>query len=133
LSKNGTLSFGRRLVLGASVIAVCTAAAAQQANAPGTDAGGGAVPYSSLSPTADVAALRVVMAAARVGDVAGARAAIAGMTDPLARKVGLWALADTSADSLGFAELNEARRDMAGWPRESRRRPPKAPWPWRRL
>jgi soluble lytic murein transglycosylase len=119
LNKNGTLSLGRRLALGASVVAVCTAAAAQQAATPGP--GSGPVPYTSLTPTSDVAGIRAVMAAARVGDIAAGRAAINAMSDPLARKIGLWALADTSADSLSFSEIDQARREMAGWPRESRR------------
>ena len=38
------------------------------------------------------------------------------LSDPLARKIALWALIDTNADGISYAELEAARRDLAGWP-----------------
>jgi soluble lytic murein transglycosylase len=68
----------------------------------------------------DVLLLRRAIECARHGDVNGARAARAGLTDPLAKKVASWTLADSDSDSLGFFELDAARRDLADWPRASR-------------
>jgi soluble lytic murein transglycosylase len=65
--------------------------------------------------------VKSALGAARRGDVNATRTAIASMTDPLARKIGTWALADTSGGSLSFFELDQARRDLAGWPRGARR------------
>ncbi len=109
----------RRLAVAGAVIAVCTAADAQQAYTPG--AGAGPVAYLSMGSQGDVANLRTALTAAKAGDVAGGRIAMASIQDPLARKVALWALVDANADSLGFSELDEARRGMAAWPREGRR------------
>lgn len=117
----GKFSIGKRLMLGGGVIALCTAAAAQQANAPGAMTPAAPIAYASLTPSTDVANLRQVMEAARTGNVTAGRTAMNAMSDPLARKVALWALADTSAGSLTFNEIDYARREMAGWPRESRR------------
>ncbi len=58
---------------------------------------------------------------ARHGSVNGAREAIAGLSDPLARKTATWALVDSNADSVGFSEVDNARRELAGWPRGARR------------
>ena len=38
------------------------------------------------------------------------------LSDPLARKIALWALVETSPDGMSYAELDGARRDLAGWP-----------------
>jgi soluble lytic murein transglycosylase len=73
-----------------------------------------------LSPT-DAATLGSALGAARRGDVTNARAAIAALTDPVARKLATWALVDAAADSLSFFEVDQARRDLAGWPRGARR------------
>ena len=73
-----------------------------------------------LSQT-DAATLGSALGAARRGDVTNARAAIAALTDPVARKLATWALVDAAADSLSFFEVDQARRDLAGWPRGARR------------
>ena len=69
----------------------------------------------------DNQALTTALAAARRGDVNGARLAISGIGEPTARKIGTWALMDTSAASMSFFEIDQARRDLAGWPRAGRR------------
>ncbi len=38
------------------------------------------------------------------------------LSDPLARKIALWALVETNPDGMSYAELDGARRDLAGWP-----------------
>ncbi|MGA0600593.1 lytic transglycosylase domain-containing protein [Caulobacter sp. KR2-114] len=55
------------------------------------------------------------------GGAGGVRAAMEAITDPLARKIALWALADSAPDTLSFSEADAARRDLAGWPRAARR------------
>jgi soluble lytic murein transglycosylase len=74
----------------------------------------------SLSPT-DSATLSTALASAKRGDITNARAAIASLSDPVAKKLATWALVDSAADSLSFFEVDQARRDLAGWPRGARR------------
>jgi soluble lytic murein transglycosylase len=61
------------------------------------------------------------MAAAKRGDVSGARMAMDSLQDPLAKKIAQWALVDSNAESMSFFELDAARRDLSGWPRGARR------------
>ena len=49
------------------------------------------------------------LASARRGDVTGARSAVAGLSDRVARKTITWALVDASSGSLSFYELDAAR------------------------
>jgi soluble lytic murein transglycosylase len=120
----------------ASLVLLATVAEAQQAPTQAPAAQGPA-PYGSPRPIeltqtppsayrqnlgqADAAALNSALASAKRGDVASARAAIAMLRDPIAKKVATWALVDSAADSLSFFELDQARRDLAGWPRAARR------------
>lgn len=69
----------------------------------------------------DQAWLGQALAAARRGDVMSARAAIANLADPIARKAATWALVDLNAESLSFYEVDAARRDLVGFPRPGRR------------
>ena len=69
----------------------------------------------------DAANLQTALAAAKRGDVSGARAAMDSLQDPIARKIAQWALVDSNAEALSFFELDAARRDLAGWPRAARR------------
>ena len=71
--------------------------------------------------SADQAALKDGLAAARRADVAGARAAIARLSHPVARKLVTWALVDANAEALSFYEVDAARRDLVGFPRPGRR------------
>ncbi|MET0273440.1 MAG: lytic transglycosylase domain-containing protein, partial [Phenylobacterium sp.] len=70
---------------------------------------------------ADLGAFRQAVDSGRRGDVAGARVAITGIGDSLARKTATWVLVDANADSLSFFELDTERSELAGWPRDSRR------------
>jgi soluble lytic murein transglycosylase len=79
-------------------------------------------PHASHPLTAsDQALFRQAVESARRGDVNGARGAIGGIGDSLARKTATWMLVDTVPDALGFYEVDNARRDLAGWPRANRR------------
>lgn len=78
-----------------------------------------AVP-STLSDT-DAANLQTALAAAKRGDVSGARMAMDSLQDPIAKKIAQWQLVDNNAEALSFFELDAARRDLAGWPRGARR------------
>jgi soluble lytic murein transglycosylase len=73
-----------------------------------------------LSP-ADFENFRQAVDSARRGDVNGARAAIALISDRAARKTATWVLADQNGDSLGFYEADRARRELMAWPRPGRR------------
>jgi soluble lytic murein transglycosylase len=75
---------------------------------------------ASLSDT-DAANLQTALAAAKRGDVSGARMAMDSLQDPVARKIAQWAMVDSNAEALSFFELDAARRDLAGWPRGARR------------
>ncbi len=80
-------------------------------------------PHDASHPLSDRDAtlFRQAIDAARHANPNGARDAIAGMSDSLARKTATWVLVDTNADSLGFYDVDNARRDLAGWPRPGRR------------
>ncbi|MEO8925523.1 MAG: lytic transglycosylase domain-containing protein, partial [Caulobacteraceae bacterium] len=87
---------------------------------PSPFAQSGAAYGQSLSPS-DAQNLLTALAAARQGDGGRIRASMAGLYDPLARKIALWALADAGPDSLSDAEANQVRLDLAGWPSPDRR------------
>ncbi|HEX8232632.1 MAG TPA: lytic transglycosylase domain-containing protein [Caulobacteraceae bacterium] len=59
--------------------------------------------------------------AARSGNVEQARAVASSQSDPIARKLVLWAIADQPGARLSFSDANQARTELAGWPRENRR------------
>lgn len=118
-------------LVGAAILVATTVARAQPADPigdllispppPGSDKP--AARQSVLRPLSpdDQAQFARAIAAARRGDVSGARSAIGSLSDPVARKAAIWALVDTSAESLGFYEVDQARRELAGFPRASRR------------
>ncbi|MGI9169079.1 MAG: lytic transglycosylase domain-containing protein, partial [Caulobacteraceae bacterium] len=68
---------------------------------------------------ADAEGLRLFMAASKQGDPGPIRAAMAGLYDPLARKLALWTLADMGV--MNDLEAEAARRDLGDWPRADRR------------
>jgi soluble lytic murein transglycosylase len=76
------------------------------------------VPYQQLN---DMQSVSVALSAARSGDGSRMQSIIASTSDPLARKVALWALADAAPDTMTWAQADEARRELADWPRPSRR------------
>ena len=65
--------------------------------------------------------LRRGVAAAKAGDFSGAQLAQTSISNPVARKIVLWAIIDTMPDRLSFAQLDQARSDLAGWPRKNGR------------
>lgn len=69
----------------------------------------------------DATLFRVAIDAAKRGNINGAREAIAGMGDVLARKTATWVLVDSAGDMVGFYDVDNARRELAGWPRAGRR------------
>jgi soluble lytic murein transglycosylase len=122
----------KAFAIGASILLMSPMARAQPANpldpAPTTNL---PAPYQmARAPSlgshrplsaADSQSLNLVLEAIRRGDVSGARTALPMISDPLARKIGTWALADSAGDTLSFFEAEQARRNLAGWPRASRR------------
>jgi soluble lytic murein transglycosylase len=70
----------------------------------------------------DTALFRQGLTAARARDIPGARAAMAQISDPAARKLVEWALLDTSADRMTWGELADVQERFAGWPRSDSRR-----------
>ncbi|HEY5409479.1 MAG TPA: lytic transglycosylase domain-containing protein, partial [Caulobacteraceae bacterium] len=97
-----------------------------QVNPSSSDGSAAAVQTPSLgyqpSPSADqTATLREALKAGQTGDVGRADSLRAGLSDPVARKLVLWAMADSAGERMTFSELDQARRDLWGWPRASRR------------
>jgi soluble lytic murein transglycosylase len=73
-----------------------------------------------LSPS-DAQLLGEALEASRLGEAPRIRTLAAQISDPLARKVALWALIETNPEGMSYAELDGARRDLAGWPDAARR------------
>ena len=117
-------SIGRGLLALTSVALITSIADAQPVGAP---AGQGPQPYAQFPQVAttgtlsdaDRDALSIAISDARRGQ--GAAAVSASITDPVARKIALWAAIDADGEQLSFFQLDQARRDLAGWPRETRR------------
>jgi soluble lytic murein transglycosylase len=66
-------------------------------------------------------ALGQVLEAARLGDAPRIRTLMDQFSNPLARKIALWALIEANPDGMSYAELDGARRELAGWPAQSKR------------
>ena len=113
----------RRALLSAS----CALAAAALAAAGGAMAQNGAqvetYQYSVRQPLSDSdsRALGQVLEAARLGEASRIRALMDDLSNPLARKIALWALIEANPDGMSYAELDGARRDLAGWPGADKR------------
>lgn len=119
----------RRILLGgACIVAVVGAADAQTtsgyatsyASQPGLITTPPTAVPGALSDT-DSANLQSALAAAKRGDISGARMAMDSLQDPIAKKIAQWQLVDSNAEAMSFFELDAARRDLAGWPRGARR------------
>jgi soluble lytic murein transglycosylase len=122
----------RKALLGAvAVLALTSVAAAQPVDSPAPRSQPAAAPppevrtpptatYRPLSDS-EVQTLRRALEAARRSDIPGAQSAIAALSDPVAKKIGMWALTDVAAESLSFFEVERARGDLSGWPRGQRR------------
>jgi soluble lytic murein transglycosylase len=91
------------------------------------------VPYASLGGVAahdtvvpsygsEAAKLHDAVEAAKVGDVNRAMALKGALQDPLAQRVGQWAILDNAATMVSFPDLRAADLDLSGWPRATRRR-----------
>jgi soluble lytic murein transglycosylase len=80
-----------------------------------------ASPYRQPLSSSDAANLRTALEAARRADAETIRSARAAISDPLARKIALWALADGAIDRLSFYEIDSARKELAGFPRHAKR------------
>jgi soluble lytic murein transglycosylase len=105
--------------MGAALMTVSLAAAAPYATAPLVTTPQAAY-GQSLSPS-DTQGVTAALLAARSGNGDAIRAAMAGLDDPVARKIALYALSETAPDSLSYLEADNARRDLAGWPQAARR------------
>lgn len=110
----------RRLLLGpALALAASAAGGALASDSPALQTPQYAV-HRPLSAS-DSDALGHALQAAKYGDPGPIRRALDQISDPLARKIALWALIDTNPVGLSYAELDGARRDLAGWPGASKR------------
>ena len=70
----------------------------------------------------DQATLKQIITSAKAKSFANAEQLRLSLEDPLARKIGLWAILNNDGgDIYGFAALDAARRDLWGWPREQKR------------
>jgi soluble lytic murein transglycosylase len=118
----------RRILLGGACIVTVVGAADAQTTAAYAPAQA-APSLITTPPTAvstalsdtDSANLQTALAAAKRGDVSGARMAMDSLQDPIAKKIAQWQLVDSNAEALSFFELDAARRDLSGWPRGARR------------
>jgi soluble lytic murein transglycosylase len=74
--------------------------------------------YSLRQPLgdSDSRALTQVLEAARLGDAPRIRTLMDNFSNPLARKIAMWALIEANPDGMSYAEMDGARRDLAGWP-----------------
>lgn len=121
------------LLAGCAILVATTVARAQSADPIGDLLGGTQLPaapqpYVVLRQTVarplsstDQVLFAQGLAAAKRGDVAGAKSAISSLSDPVARKVVTWAMVDVSSNLLGFYDLDAARRDLDGFPRGAKR------------
>jgi len=105
------------LAIGAAAL-VAGIAGAQTLNAPPAQA--------TMAPPADAAvsatsSVQAILQAARSGDGNRARTLMDGQSDPVVRRIGLWAMADAAPDYLTWDEADRARRELKDWPRPSRR------------
>ena len=122
-------SIVRRACWGAACIVLVGGADAQTASQVISSQFSGGPAAVQAPPTArraalsdqESATLREALDAAQGGNIDRARVLQASLTDPVARKLVLWAMADSAADRLSFFELDQARRDLWGWPRPMRR------------
>jgi soluble lytic murein transglycosylase len=120
-------SIGRGLLALTSVALITSIADAQPVGAPTAAPGQASQPYAQFPQVAtagalsdaDRDALSIAISDARRGQ--GAAAVAAQISDPVARKIALWAAIDADGEQLSFFQLDQARRDLAGWPRETRR------------
>jgi len=122
------------LLAGCAILVATTVARAQPVDAigdllnPSAQLPSSPQPYARAAQTvarplssSDQALFAQGLAAAKRGDVPGAKSVISSLSDPTARKLVTWAMVDVNSERLGFWDLDAARRDLAGFPRGARR------------
>jgi soluble lytic murein transglycosylase len=121
------------LLAGCAILVATTVARAQPTDPIGDLLNGARLPdapqpYVRASQTvaqplssSDQALYAQGMAAAKRGDIGGAKSAISSLSDPVARKLVTWAMVDVNAERLSFWDVDAARRDLTGFPRGARR------------
>ena len=116
-------SLRRALISAACALAAGGVAAATGAMASDPSFGAQTLQYSYRGALSDSDSrwLGDALEAAKRGDAGRIRTAMGQLSDPLARKIALWALIETNPDGMSYAELEGARRDLAGWPGEAGR------------
>ena len=78
-------------------------------------------PIEGASSQADAQSAISALAAVKSGDGARMKALLQQTTDPLTRRIALWALADATPEVMTWDQADAARRELADWPRPSRR------------
>lgn len=122
------------LLAGCGILVATTVARAQPVDAigdllnPSAQLPSSPQPYTRAAQTVarplsstDQALFAQGLAAAKRGDVAGAKSAISNLSDRTARQLVTWAMVDVNSERLSFWDLEGARRDLAGFPRGARR------------
>lgn len=77
--------------------------------------------YAPVAMANERSRLKQAFDAAQSGDISTARSLQAGLADPVARKLVLWAMIDSAGSSVDFYTLDSAQKELAGWPRAARR------------
>ncbi len=116
----------RRLILGASVVALSAGLVAAQ---PAVNPQGAVTSLVMPTPVAGTyvpaipqsQSLEQILRYARSGDGEQVRSAMSYLSDPTSREIALWALVDAAPASLTFQEAANARALLVGWPHEERR------------
>ena len=103
------------------VVGVAEAQVSPQAYTPVPTVQTPSLGYTPSPSTDELTTLREALRAARTGDVTRADSLRASLSNPVARKLVLWAMTDSAGSTVTFFELDQARRDLWGWPRASRR------------
>ena len=117
-------SFVRKASLAGACLILVGVANAQAPIPPDSAQTPSQTPTLGYTPSAsadDLSTLREALRSAQQGDVSRADSLRGSLSDPIARKLVLWALADRAGESMPFSEIDQARRDLWGWPRAARR------------
>ena len=116
----------RKGLVGLSGLTLFGVADAQ--NAPQSLPWSASTDYSSVQTAAptrlgaqDQSTLRQAIDAAQSGDIERARTLQSSLSDPVARKLVLWAMADSAPERLSFSELDQARQELRVWPHAAKR------------
>lgn len=112
----------------AMIVGVCGADAQSSLSYSTPDAPAAVAPatsqprvYAAPPMASERSRLKEAFDAAQSGDVSTARSLQAGLSDPVARKLVLWAMIDSAGSSVDFFTLDSAQKQLADWPRAARR------------